>query len=112
MLNTFPRPAWIKRRRVIEANSALIIDEVLKPGLNALRYKVVLVGQTSGEKFTFDLAVLNSSLQPLEVVANIISEGLDVDFSVTEDASSVYLNASNQESEDIEIEFARLTLKD
>lgn len=112
MLTTMPFPLWVKKRKVVNSSDSLVADELIKAQFTTLRYKLSVYSLVENKFYTSDVLISKTPSGLVSVVSNKVNKS-NLKFLVndTEDATSFFLSIVNNEAFGLNVDFARLTLK-
>lgn len=113
MMTSQPFPVWVKgKRKVVASSNSILLDTLLLSQFSTLRYKLSIFNTSENKNYTSDLLIGKSPSGVVSVLTNKVNfSNIDVEINDTDDGTTFNLSIINNESFELFIEHARLTLK-
>lgn len=98
---------WTRTIVVIPAGQTLVVDNNLLNSFSRLKYILNFKGDTSGETKGLELTVQNNNGSLDDVVTTRLGGSLNTNINVTDDSIDMFLEITNNESEDLTLSFIK-----
>lgn len=101
---------WSKLSNTIPSSSVSVVDSISNNDFESLKYIVTIFNKANSAYRSFEFSILNNNGSYKDVLSHKIKSGASVSVDTNNNAGTLELKITNNESFDLQVELAKLIL--